>query len=139
MLLLLLLTNRVVQCAWIINGYVRIRAVYGATFEPVCEESEACSSSYDKAPSRDGPDHQPVCKCSGDWNDAVEVVDIVQIPEGLKPGKYVLGWRWDCEESTQASQIRVFLLVGLLAGVWCCVLFCTRRRSFQPAPYCSLF
>ena len=132
--MLLLLTNRVVQCAWI-----RIRAVYGATFEPVCEESEACSSSYDKAPSRDGPDHQPVCKCSGDWNDAVEVVDIVQIPEGLKPGKYVLGWRWDCEESTQASQIRVFLLVGLLAGVWYCVLFCTRRRSFQPAPYCSLF
>eukprot|EP01046_Picozoa_sp_COSAG06_P028186 COSAG06_NODE_2527_length_6720_cov_2.669687_1_plen_109_part_00 len=77
----LLLTNRVV-----LRACICIRTVYGATFEPVCEESEACSSSYDKAPSREGPDHQPVCKCSGDWNDAVEVVDIVQIPEGLKPG-----------------------------------------------------
>ena len=105
--------------------------MYGATFEPVCEESEACRTSYDKAPPRDGPGHRPVCKCSGDWNYAVEVVDKVQIPTDLKPGKYVLGWyvsplrncprlcitclslellsasvgesrrRWDCEESTQ--------------------------------------
>eukprot|EP01044_Picomonas_judraskeda_P005771 COSAG03_NODE_553_length_6971_cov_3.971624_11_plen_209_part_00 len=72
--------------------------MYGATFEPVCEESEACRTSYDKTPSREGPNHRPVCKCSGDWNDNVEVVDTVEIPKGLKPGKYVLGWRWDCEE-----------------------------------------
>ena len=25
-----------------------------------------------------------------------------QIPAGIKPGKYVLQWRWDCEESDQA-------------------------------------
>jgi hypothetical protein len=75
--------------------------MYGATFEPVCEESEACRSSYDKAPARDGPGHHPVCRCSGDWNYDVEVVDTVQIPADVKPGKYVLGWRWDCEESTQ--------------------------------------
>ena len=25
----------------------------------------------------------------------------IQIPASLTPGKYVLGWRWDCEESTQ--------------------------------------
>jgi len=69
--------------------------MYGASFEPVCEESEECRNSHYKTPA-DG-----VCKCSGDWNDEVEIVDKVQIPAGLKPGKYVLGWRWDCEESTQ--------------------------------------
>jgi hypothetical protein len=42
--------------------------MYGATFEPVCEESEACRTSYDRAPARDGPGHRPVCRCSGDWN-----------------------------------------------------------------------
>ena len=75
--------------------------MYGATFEPVCEESEACRSSYDKAPPRDGPGHHPVCRCSGDWNYDVEVVDTVQIPANLKPGRYVLQWRWDCEETDQ--------------------------------------
>ena len=32
----------------------------------------------------------------GDWNDEVEILDKINIPETLKPGKYVLGWRWDC-------------------------------------------
>jgi hypothetical protein len=27
-----------------------------------------------------------------------------QIPEGLAAGQYVLGWRWDCEESNQIWQ-----------------------------------
>ena len=31
----------------------------------------------------------------------LEIVDNVRIPVGLEPGEYVLGWRWDCEESTQ--------------------------------------
>ena len=30
-----------------------------------------------------------------------EIVDRIKIPAGLKPGDYVLGWRWDCEESNQ--------------------------------------
>ena len=29
------------------------------------------------------------------------IVDTVKIPDNLTPGDYVLGWRWDCEESTQ--------------------------------------
>ena len=29
------------------------------------------------------------------------IVDTVKIPDNLVPGEYVLGWRWDCEESTQ--------------------------------------
>lgn len=27
--------------------------------------------------------------------------DVVKVPSGLKPGKYVLGWRWDCEATAQ--------------------------------------
>ena len=29
------------------------------------------------------------------------VVDRVRIPAGLAPGRWVLQWRWDCEESDQ--------------------------------------
>ena len=29
------------------------------------------------------------------------IADRVQVPSNLKPGKYLLSWRWDCEESTQ--------------------------------------
>lgn len=38
--------------------------------------------------------------CSGDWTGGV-IVDEVRIPVDLAPGDYVLGWRWDCEESSQ--------------------------------------
>merc|ERR1711865_113011 len=31
----------------------------------------------------------------------LEIVDVVKIPVDLKPGKYVLGWRYDCEETDQ--------------------------------------
>lgn len=45
--------------------------MYGASFEPVCEESDECKNSHHSTP-KDG-----VCKCSGDWNDEVEIVDKV--------------------------------------------------------------
>lgn len=32
---------------------------------------------------------------------AVSVVDHVTVPSDLKPGKYVLGWRLDCEATAQ--------------------------------------
>jgi lytic starch monooxygenase len=32
---------------------------------------------------------------------AVEIVDVIEIPNHLQPGNYVLQWRWDCEESDQ--------------------------------------
>ena len=38
--------------------------------------------------------------CSGDWTGGA-ILDEVLIPPDLPPGDYVLGWRWDCEESTQ--------------------------------------
>ena len=45
-------------------------------------------------------------KCQGmmDGQSAVpdlEIVDEVHVPEDVAPGRYVLGWRWDCEESNQ--------------------------------------
>ena len=38
--------------------------------------------------------------CSSDWVVGV-VSDHVLIPNDLPPGEYVLGWRWDCEETAQ--------------------------------------
>ena len=29
------------------------------------------------------------------------IEDRLKVPKELPPGDYVLGWRWDCEESTQ--------------------------------------
>lgn len=76
----------------------------GPSFEPVCEESEACKNAHITPPECLGPEKPCECKCSGDGIGdlpQLEIVDQVLIPEGIKPGKYVLGWRWDCEESTQ--------------------------------------
>ena len=41
--------------------------------------------------------------CSGDWTAGV-IADQVVIPQSLKPGKYILGWRYDCEETAQVWQ-----------------------------------
>jgi len=38
--------------------------------------------------------------CSGDWTLGM-VSDKVAIPRDLRPGKYVLSWRMDCEETAQ--------------------------------------
>lgn len=75
----------------------------GPTFDPVCKESEECIRTYtDGAWSA----KQGVCKCSGFSNGGpllpnLEIVDRVGVPKGLAPGRYVLQWRWDCEESDQ--------------------------------------
>ena len=72
----------------------------GPSFSPVCEESEACKQSqiYGGKPGD--------CRCSGFSNYGpllpnLEIVDHVAIPTSLTPGRYVLQWRWDCEESDQ--------------------------------------
>jgi len=41
--------------------------------------------------------------CSGDWTLGM-VADRVVVPSSLRPGKYVLGWRMDCEETAQVWQ-----------------------------------
>jgi len=39
-------------------------------------------------------------KCSGDAT-TVTIIDRLEVPTSLAPGAYVLGWRWDCEETAQ--------------------------------------
>ena len=57
----------------------------------------------------EGPAFEPHCPntkerpCMGNPPN-LEVVDLVRIPAGLKPGRYVLGWRWDVEETMQVWQ-----------------------------------
>lgn len=40
-------------------------------------------------------------ECSGNWPTTVIVIDTLKIPADITPGEYVLGWRWDCEETAQ--------------------------------------
>lgn len=73
-------------------------AKHGATFQPICDEPKACRDSISKKPP------QMTCQCSGEGVGdlpTLEVVDHVMIPKDLPAGDWVLGWRWDCEESTQ--------------------------------------
>jgi len=58
-----------------------------------------------------GEGFQPFCKeepghtCTNMWGPYnLEIFDKVALPADLKPGRYVLGWRWDCEESNQIWQ-----------------------------------
>jgi len=39
-------------------------------------------------------------RCSGDATH-LTIVDQLELPAELPPGDYVLGWRWDCEETAQ--------------------------------------
>jgi len=41
--------------------------------------------------------------CSGDWTLGM-ISDEVVIPKTLTPGKYVMSWRWDAEETAQIWQ-----------------------------------
>lgn len=64
-------------------------------FEPPCA---ADNGWYAQPPASKSVDVEG--ECSGDWTGGV-IVDQVVIPASLEAGDYVLGWRWDCEESTQ--------------------------------------
>lgn len=61
--------------------------------------------------------------CSGDWTGG-QVVDTLLIPNTLPAGEWVLGWRWDCEETTQIWQS--------CADVTICV---PGEECNPPAPY----
>lgn len=60
-------------------------------FEPPCASSAGWAVTPGSNASSDvmGP-------CSGNWIDGL-IVDRVIVPDGLAPGLYVLGHRWDCE------------------------------------------
>ena len=65
-------------------------------FDPPCPQDVGW---YSQPPRKGSVDIEG--ECSGDWTGG-RIVDQVVIPASLAPGEYVLGWRWDCEESTQA-------------------------------------
>ena len=83
----------------------------GASFEPACKESEACSGYH--GPKFSGPGCQGdmsscstgtfPCECSG-WGIGdlfrLEIVDKLRLPADLPAGDWVLGWR--CASSRQA-------------------------------------
>ena len=63
-------------------------------------------------------DEEPGFLCGGGGQTgsmmaAVEIVDEIVIPKGLKVGGWVLGWRWDCEESNQIWQSCSDVTIGL--------------------------
>lgn len=73
-------------------------------FDPQCEELDV-----DPADPEGRPWHriEPTAAmgdvegmCSGDWTGGM-IVDRVIIPKDLPAGEWVLGWRWDSEETAQ--------------------------------------
>jgi len=76
-----------------VHGEVEGRAC--RQFEPPCPWDDGWYSQPGRHHSVDVEG-----ACSGDWTGGV-IVDKVLIPEDLPAGDYVLGWRWDCEESSQ--------------------------------------
>jgi hypothetical protein len=84
----------------------------GGRNKPSCQQFEAlcpqdtgtfpfCADVNDSWPcSYDG---SGMGACSGDWTAGL-IADKVVIPKNLKPGNYVLGWRYDCEETAQVWQ-----------------------------------
>ena len=42
--------------------------------------------------------------CSGEWMTKITTYDQLRVPAHLEAGEYVLGFRWDCEESNQVWQ-----------------------------------
>lgn len=70
-------------------------------FDPPCKEQNFTGWPWHGTNSK--TDHKDVDvqgDCSGDLTLA-SIVDHVVIPKDLKPGDYVLGFRWDCEETAQ--------------------------------------
>jgi len=80
---------------------------WAASPEPVCEETLECRNAHTRPktpPGHDPSEGTAPCKCSGSGDGdlyKVEIVDKLRLPTDLPAGDWVLGWRWDCEESTQ--------------------------------------
>jgi len=73
-----------VGSTWVTNPIPR-NDWTGKGFPPHCSNVTECQGMTD------GQSSDPF----------LEIVDQVLIPENLHAGEYVLGWRWDCEESNQ--------------------------------------
>ena len=65
-------------------------------FKPACNDSWLDVNMTDSAAGSS----EVQGECSGDWTNG-QIVDRVHVPADLEPGAWVVGWRWDCEETTQ--------------------------------------
>ena len=63
-------------------------------FKPPCDDSWLDTHRIDSGGATDDVEGE----CSGDWTGG-QIVDEVLIPMSLKPGPYVVGWRWDVRAS----------------------------------------
>eukprot|EP00658_Telonema_sp_P-2_P044223 TRINITY_DN32077_c0_g1_i2.p1 TRINITY_DN32077_c0_g1~~TRINITY_DN32077_c0_g1_i2.p1 ORF type:complete len:278 (+),score=35.95 TRINITY_DN32077_c0_g1_i2:96-929(+) len=63
-------------------------------FAPPCHDS-----GWERVPGSSEPD-DVAGTCSGNWIDGM-IVDEVVVPTNVAVGKYVLGWRWDAEQTSQ--------------------------------------
>jgi hypothetical protein len=61
------------------------------SFPPPCTNHDWCTDDQDGG-GRTGIQYAP------------EIIDYLLIPKTLPAGEYVLGWRWDCEQSNQIWQ-----------------------------------
>jgi hypothetical protein len=75
----------------------------GEGFPPHCDETKG----YRCQGMTDGSGADPT----------LEIVDRVVIPATLPAGSYVLGWRWDCEESNREFMFVACICVSLFDGV----------------------
>ena len=64
-------------------------------FDPPCPQDDGWFRTPGAAETMD-----TMGLCSGDWVDGV-IVDGLMVPTDLVPGDYVLGFRWDCEQTSQ--------------------------------------
>lgn len=81
---------------WAMNPVPRNdTAQTGTSFAPKCNETcTGCTTGSDPACM--------TCRCTGEWGVRnLEIVDNLALPWMLPAGNYVLGWRWDTEESNQ--------------------------------------
>lgn len=72
---------------------------------PIPDHTQAGSTSKGKlefpAPCNDDTSGVTEGLCSGERPFHLSIVDILAIPAGTPPGNYVLGFRWDAEETAQ--------------------------------------
>lgn len=76
-------------------------------FESPCADIDTdwfnCTDGASQSGCEGGKNADHFGYCSGDWPLGM-VADRVLIPKSLKPGRYVVGWRMDCEETAQIWQ-----------------------------------
>jgi len=67
---------------------------------PACSPEDDAPENWKKHPGNPDFVYGIEGKCSGDFIGGV-IVDHLVIPKDILPGEYVLGFRWDCEQSAQ--------------------------------------